>query len=270
MSNPKAFTSYIENEYKLNMLTDEQAGRLYKSLFAYSRTGEKPDFSDDPVLAYAFIDFTMDIDRDREKYEQTCQRRSEAGKKGSQAKQANADFTKQTQAKQANAEFAKQTQAKQANADFACEEEANTSKSSKAKTKTKTKAKVYTNVYTEGDRPDFEERAEKVISDFKRICTGLVKPEKLTDHRRRLIYQAEADGVDFTELFERAQQSDFLTGRDGKGGGFGFDWVLEPKNRQKIIEGNYNNRGQPAKSVNSLKGASFDLEAYKRTSLFDD
>ena len=76
MGNPKAFTSYIENENKLNMLTDEQAGRLYKSLFAYSRTGEKPDFSDDPVLAYAFIDFTMDIDRDREKYEQTCQRRS--------------------------------------------------------------------------------------------------------------------------------------------------------------------------------------------------
>ena len=256
MSNPKAFTSYIENENKLNMLTDEQAGRLYKSLFAYSRTGEKPDFSDDPVLAYAFIDFTMDIDRDREKYEQTCQRRSEAGKKGSQAKQANADF-------------AKQTQAKQANADFACGEEAKASKSSKAKTEAKAKAKVYTNVYTEGDHPDFEERAEKVISDFKRICTGLVQPEKLTDHRRRLIYQAEADGVDFTELFERAQQSDFLTGRDGKGGGFGFDWVLDPKNRQKIIEGNYNNRA-PTKTVNSLKGASFDLEAYKRKSLFDD
>lgn len=257
MSNPKAFTSYIENENKLNMLTDEQAGRLYKSLFAYSRTGEKPDLSDDPVLAYAFIDFTMDIDRDREKYEQTCQRRSEAGKKGSQAKQANADF-------------AKQTQAKQANADFACGEEAKASKSSKAKTKAKAKAKVYTNVYTDGDHPDFEERAEKVISDFKRICTGLVKPEKLTDHRRRLIYQAETDGVDFTELFKRAQQSDFLTGRDGKGGSFGFDWVLDPKNRQKIIEGNYDNRGQPTKSVNSLKGASFDLEAYKRTSLFDD
>ena len=257
MGNPKAFTSYIENENKLNMLTDEQAGRLYKSLFAYSRTGEKPDFSDDPVLAYAFIDFTMDIDRDREKYEQTCQRRSEAGKKGSQAKQANADFDKQTQAKQANA-------------DFACDEEAKASKSSKSKTKTKAKAKVYTNVYTEGDRPDFEERAEKVISDFKRICTGLVQPEKLTDHRRRLIYQAEADGVDFTELFERAQQSDFLTGRDGKGGSFGFDWVLEPKNRQKIIEGNYNNRGQPTKSVNSLKGASFDIEKYKKSSLFDD
>ena len=244
MGNPKAFTSYIENENKLNMLTDEQAGRLYKSLFAYSRTGEKPDFSDDPVLAYAFIDFTMDIDRDREKYEQTCQRRSEAGKKGSQAKQANADF--------------------------ACDEEAKASKSSKAKTKAKAKTKVYTNVYTEGDRPDFEERAEKVISDFKIICTGLVQPEKLTDHRRRLIYQAETDGVDFTELFERAQQSDFLTGRDGKGGSFGFDWVLEPKNRQKIIEGNYDNRGQPTKSVNSLKGASFDIEKYKKFSLFND
>ena len=85
-----------------------------------------------------------------------------------------------------------------------------------------------------------------------------------------VVPDADADGVDFTELFERAQQSDFLTGRDGKGGGFGFDWVLDPKNRQKIIEGNYDNRGQPTKSVNSLKGASFDIEKYKKSSLFDD
>ena len=259
MSNPKAFTSYIENENKLNMLTDEQAGRLYKSLFAYSRTGEKPDFSDDPVLAYAFIDFTMDIDRDREKYEQTCQRRSEAGKKGSQAKQANADF-------------AKQTQAKQANADFACEEEAKASKSSKAKTKTKTKAKanINTNVFINNSAPDFDERANEVCRLFAKLCPRNVHPLGLTDHRRRLIYQAESDGVDFAQLFTKVNESDFLTGKSERGGAFGIDWVLDPKNRQKIIEGNYDNRGQPTKSVNSLTGASFDIEKYKKSSLFDD
>lgn len=121
MANPKAFYSYMENEEKLNMLSDEQAGRLYKSLYAYSRTGEKPDLSDDPLLAYAFMDFIIDIDRDREKYEQTCQRRSEAGRKGGQAKATN------EQAKEANA---KTDVANQANAYFASNEQAKTSKSS--------------------------------------------------------------------------------------------------------------------------------------------
>lgn len=121
MSNPKAFTSYIENENKLNMLTDEQAGRLYKSLFAYARTGEAPNFSEDPLLAYAFADFVIDIDRDRKKYEETCRRRSEAGKKGGRPKaqidesyddndETEEDLEKAKQSKKSNCFFGKAKQ----------------------------------------------------------------------------------------------------------------------------------------------------------------
>ena len=100
MMQPKAFYSYIENEDKLNKLSDEQAGRLYKALYAYCHTGEKPDFSDDPLLDYAFADFLIDIERDRERYEKTCQRRSEAGKKGgAPAGNNNAAKNKQNQTK---------------------------------------------------------------------------------------------------------------------------------------------------------------------------
>lgn len=274
MSNPKAFTSYIENENKLNMLTDEQAGRLYKSLFAYARTGEAPNFSEDPLLAYAFADFVIDIDRDCKKYEETCRRRSEAGKKGGRPKaqidesyddndETEEDLEKQNKAKKAIAFSGKQNKTKLFQE----------SKKSKAKTKAKAKAKVNTDVFTyegEPDYPDFEKRAEFVLKEFQRFCPDLIQPDKLTDHRRRLIYQAEIDGVNFERVFTRAQKSDFLTGRDGKGGGFGIDWVLEPNNRQKIIEGNYDNRGHPKASVYSVDNASFDVSKFEKSSMFDD
>jgi hypothetical protein len=38
------------------------------------------------------------------------------------------------------------------------------------------------------------------------------------------------------------QDSDFLTGRTGKFTA-SFDWIIKPANRQKILEGNYANKG---------------------------
>jgi hypothetical protein len=43
------------------------------------------------------------------------------------------------------------------------------------------------------------------------------------------------------DFFKRVEASDFLTGRTGNFHGCGFDWVIQPANRQKIIEGNYDN-----------------------------
>ena len=50
MAKPKAFNTYIDNKDKLEMLSNEQAGRLYKALCRYASDGLKPDFSDDPLL----------------------------------------------------------------------------------------------------------------------------------------------------------------------------------------------------------------------------
>lgn len=273
MASPKAFTAYIENETKLNKLSDEQAGRLFKALFAYSRTNEAPDLSDDPLLDYAFTDFAMDVDRDREKYEETCKRRAEAGRKGGKSRKENDFDAEQTvsncfsdEANQANAFSGK---AKEANAFFAKQNEAKQSKSNKTKAKAKAKANINTNVFINNGAPDFDERANEVCRLFAKLCPDNVQPLGLTDHRRRLIYQAESDGVDFAYLFTKVNESDFLTGKSERGGAFGIDWVLDPKNRQKIIEGNYDNRGQPKGSVYDVNSASFDVSKFENSSMFD-
>ena len=46
---------------------------------------------------------------------------------------------------------------------------------------------------------------------------------------------------EFTNVFKKVEQSDFLTGRTGNWR-CSFDWVLKPSNWQKISEGNYDNK----------------------------
>lgn len=261
MTSPKAFYSYMENEEKLNMLSDEQAGRLYKSLYAYSRTGEKPDLSDDPLLAYAFADFVIDLDRDREKYEQTCQRRSEAGKRGSQAK---------LQAKQANA---KNDVAKQANASFAKNEKANCSKSSETEAEAEAEAEYNDEIHkgtsmSEAEKPNNVNLYVVVKNNFNHICHDLPKITSMTAERKKRIDEAAAElkkrRWTFPELFAKVRMTDFLMGKDG-GWKATFDWIMKPENIAKIIEGFYDKRKPKPKggSVYSTEGASFDVSKFE-------
>ena len=264
MSAPKAFYSYLENEEKLNKLSDEQAGRLYKALYSYSRTGSKPDLSDDPLLDYAFADFVLDVDRDRENYEKTCKRRAEAGKKGGRPKGCETEEKANglsEKAKKANGFSKNQAKAKE---------------SKKSETEVESEAEtdnISHDILNRRVRPDFDTRAQKVLDDFKAICTSFIPPEKLTEHRKRLIYQAELDKTDFAELFRKAEQSDFLSGRVGGTCKFGFDWVLDQKNRTKIMEGNFDNAPPKPKkggAMFTMQGASFDIAALEDRGLFDD
>ena len=44
-------------------------------------------------------------------------------------------------------------------------------------------------------------------------------------------------------IFQMSQESDFLSGRNGKWNGCSFDWLINKTNALKILEGNYQNKG---------------------------
>jgi len=70
----------------------------------------------------------------------------------------------------------------------------------------------------------------------------------LTDGRRKKIKArwhelAERQSLDYWRgFFEYAAKSDFLTGRNGKWTSCNFDWLIEPSNHLKVVEGNYENQ----------------------------
>jgi hypothetical protein len=47
----------------------------------------------------------------------------------------------------------------------------------------------------------------------------------------------------FRRLFQKAQESDFLSGRSGRWTGCNFDWLLKEANMIKVLEGCYDNKG---------------------------
>ena len=80
MAEKKSFMIYLDNEKQVNMLTDEQAGKLFKALFEFAKDGTETDFNDG-MIAMAFSFMADSIKRDTEKYESICQKRAENIKK---------------------------------------------------------------------------------------------------------------------------------------------------------------------------------------------
>lgn len=94
-------------------------------------------------------------------------------------------------------------------------------------------------------RPDYE----AVANTFNEICTTLPKIKTMTDKRKKTIkaWLKQESTIDFIEFFNLVNESDFLSGRNGKWDKCCFDWCIKPENRIKILEGNYNNKENQTK-----------------------
>lgn len=97
----------------MDNLPEEVREEVRGGIIGYARTGVTPELK--PLAKVAFEFVKRDLDRDFQRYQDMVASRSESGKKGAAAKQANASNAKQSQAKQANASNAKQSQQEEAN-----------------------------------------------------------------------------------------------------------------------------------------------------------
>lgn len=82
------YTIYAD---KFKKLSDLQFGQLIRLMMQYQTDGEVPEI-EDIAVALAFDVAKVDLDTNNEKYDQTCEKRREAGAKGGQA---NANKNKQ-------------------------------------------------------------------------------------------------------------------------------------------------------------------------------
>ena len=90
MKTPKGFFTYFHQAEILEMLSDEQAGRLYKALMRYGNTGEETGFDGDSAPGGGFALCKKEIEYNVERYAEICEMRREAGKKSAKAKKERA------------------------------------------------------------------------------------------------------------------------------------------------------------------------------------
>lgn len=96
---------------------------------------------------------------------------------------------------------------------------------------------------------------QRITADFHKVCIDLPSIRGMSEARKKkirtLINEFEKMKIwpDLTaydklhRLFTMAQESDFLSGRNGRWNGCSFDWLINKTNALKIIEGNYTNKG---------------------------
>ena len=75
-----SFVLYYDLDEVFNLLYDEEAGQLIKAVFAFETRGEVTEF-EDRMMQSTYKRITDSLMRNKEKYEKTCEKRSEAAKK---------------------------------------------------------------------------------------------------------------------------------------------------------------------------------------------
>jgi len=93
---------------------------------------------------------------------------------------------------------------------------------------------------------------DTVMALYNETCTSFPKVMKLNKTRKTAVKARykEWQSVDtFQTLFQKAEASDFLSGRNGKWTSCNFDWLLKESNALKVLEGNYDNKGTADESA---------------------
>lgn len=181
--NKKSFLLHIDSLDILDELTDEQAGKLFKAIKAYQKQ-EKVEL--DSFVRIAFSPFKNQFIRDNEKYDLTCKRRAEAGRKGGEAKSAKTSKPKQELANASN-----------------CQQELANVADSKSKNKTKNKSDSDSDSDSKSEITTTSAKANPSFDLFKYWCDVMGKnlsTSKLTPKRDKAIKARLKEGYTFEQI----------------------------------------------------------------------
>ena len=233
------YNSYYDLIEDLDM---EQRGALLTAILEHSLGIEQTDL--DPITKLAYRVIASQLDRDRKKWERTCKKRAEAGRRGGLAKAS--------KAKQDLANVAKASKAKQ--------DLANVAKASKAKQSLANLAE-----YEYESENDYEDDYEDDYENVYENESGYVPPE--TDGFLNSIKER------FIESFGREPDRPFLSGIRNRLAQVSTADVLEvmeiardkqPGNPEAYIMAALKDRGQRGEPPDPLPAADRPLEQWEQ------
>lgn len=105
--------------------------------------------------------------------------------------------------------------------------------------------KCYTEIEKEKEKERREEKSDykKLVAMYNETCVSFPKVTKISESRKKAIkarlntYSLE----DFKKLFEEAEASDFLKGKNARNWQASFDWLIKDANMAKVLDGNFKN-----------------------------
>ena len=234
----KSFVIYMKSEKLVNKLTDEQAGKLFKSIFRYMANGELPEM--DLATEMAFTAIQDYLDENNKKYESRVNANRENGKKGGRPKTKTVKGESENNPKNPNG-FSGNPK----NLD-SVSDSVSVSDSDTVSPNGEIDISVSTDVDTSSAKKASRTPYSEIVDVFNSYCPSLPKVERISKQRKQKIKTLynEYGLQKIFDVFEAAERSDFLSGRSGAWR-CNFDWLLNPTNFLKVLEGNYENKAEP-------------------------
>lgn len=97
---------------------------------------------------------------------------------------------------------------------------------------------------------------------YNSVCGSYPRLTKMSDRRKKAITARMRTGYtveDFRRLFEKAEASEFLKGKNDRNWSATFDWLIADTNMPKVLEGNYDERKEKKQDVETEPDGSLRL-----------
>ena len=250
-----SFILYTSDYQLIEGLTDEQLGQLIRALFIYARDGKVIKL--EPVVRMAFVFIKDKIDRNQQKYQKKCERNRENIRK--RWNKSNTNDTKENERIPNDTtvyeRIPNDTTRYLYDSDSDSDSDSDVSKETDNNIPSKEGLSI-----SENPKVDPAKRCAKI--DFSAIKEYWnTKHDQSGSAMRRLTLMSEQRksnvrarireyGGDVQKVYkaiDKAMESNFMNGKNGKGWVASFDWMMCPSNFPKVLEGNYDNE-QPAGS----------------------
>lgn len=216
MAKKKSFVLYFDCKKQIDMLSDEQAGKLFKALFDFAESDEIPEFSDG-MLTMAFSFISAQIERDSVKYEERCEKNRQIALEREKRKRERFNT---------NVNECKQTNTNNTDTDNDTDNDNGNEKKKADKS-----------------APSPSQIAE-IVDLYHKICTSYSKVTVISDTRKRALktLMKKFSVEQIKTVFETAEKSDFLKGINNRNWKANFDWFIKESNFVKVLDGNYDNQ----------------------------
>lgn len=99
----------------------------------------------------------------------------------------------------------------------------------------------------------FSDQIATIRELYNSVCGSYPRLVKMSESRKKAIRARLRAGYtvdDFRRLFEMAEASDFLKGRNRRNWSATFDWLIADANMAKVLDGNYRNQNSWDHSTN--------------------
>lgn len=119
---------------------------------------------------------------------------------------------------------------------------------------------IYINSPTENMNVKKDFDYQSIVDEYNTICVSFPRVTKLSDSRKKAIKARlkQYTRDDFTTMFEKAEESNFLKGGNNRNWCADFDWMIKDANMAKILDGNYDNGKSNVNSKQSSGSAYID------------